>query len=105
MRNKKSANAEIGAREDARREKTVQNKPSTDGFQKMDEAIGGGSIAVFAKIKSPPFAAQSELIELRIVLPSKWSSQLLDRIEKCIDDFGDENGLGKAKTIDEGNVR
>ena len=80
-------------------------KKTADGFDKLDKAIGEGSIAVFAEIKSPPVAAESELIELKIVLPSQWSLELLERIEGCIDDFGKEKGIVKSRTVGEGRVR
>lgn len=83
-------------------EPSLISKEGVGSFDNIDKAIGEGSIAVFADVKAPPFAAESELIELKIVLPSKWSSQLLERIEECIDDFGREKGIGRSKTIGEG---
>jgi len=71
-------------------------------FAAMDKAIADGAIAVFCDIKTPPFAAQSELIDIKIVLPSKWSSELVERIEACIDEFGEQKGIGKTHVTDEG---
>jgi len=74
------------------------------GFADIDKSIAEGRIAVFCEIKAPPFEAKSELLELKIVLPAKWTSELLERIEACIDEFGEEKGTGKTRVVDEGTV-
>lgn len=84
------------------RHATAENNPSPQSFAEIDKAIAAGGIAVFSEIKAPPFIAETELIEIKIVLSSRWSSELLERIEACIDDFGEEKGAGKTMTMNEG---
>jgi hypothetical protein len=80
----------------------VQNDPNYQDFVKFDRAIGEGTIAVFSEIKASPFGSESNLIELKVLLPSRWSSHLLEEIEACIDVFGEERGMGKTKVEGEG---
>ncbi len=87
-----------------RRDATAGTNPTRQDFAKFDKAIAAGEIAVFSEIKAPPFVSETELIEIKIVLPLKWSSELLERIEACIDEFGEEKGAGKTITADEGTV-
>ena len=73
-----------------------------EDFAAVDSAIAEGAISVFAEIRVPPCEAQSELIDMKILLPAKWSSELLEQIEGCIDKFTEEKGIGKTKIVDEG---
>jgi hypothetical protein len=82
----------------------MKGSPTGQGFADIDKSIAEGGIAVFCEIKAPPFEAKSELLELRIVLPAKWTSELLERIEACIDEFGEEKGAGRTRVVDEGTV-
>jgi hypothetical protein len=68
----------------------------------MDMAIDHGAIAVFCDIKTPPFKSKSELIEVKIVLPSRWTSELLERLEAFLDEFGEEKGAGRTRVTEEG---
>ena len=76
----------------------VQNDPNYQDFVEFDRAIGEGTIAVFSEIKASPYGSESNLIELKVLLPSRWSSHLLEEIEACIDVFGEERGMGKTKS-------
>ena len=82
----------------------VQNKQDIQNFSEFDRAIGQGSITVFAEIKASPFGSESNLIELKVLLPAKWSSNLLDKIEACIDVFSAERGLGTTEVVEEGTA-
>jgi hypothetical protein len=98
---RKNGNSSHGSCQDEHCDPSTRSEKSIDSFEKMDKAIAEGAIAVFVDVKEPPFHAESELIDIKIILPSKWSSTFVQRIDECIDDFCKEKRLGKPITVDE----
>lgn len=73
-------------------------------LQSFQETIAQGAIVVSCHVRAPSLNSKTEVIDLQVVVPSKWSTELQRRLEECIDQFGEEMGVGKLRTTNEGTI-